>query len=179
MADNDNITRAKSPEPSRPPAVRPEPRTTWFNSIYADITGIALTIASGIGAGVMIINKNFFKNAEKEDRFKRTRTIRDDARKVLKEASLPVEEWLPKVRKIESEYDATIKRKIKEMGVKTPVGKWRSLRHHQKNEVMLTAAAVTAGAIIGIGSIVSGREIMNKQKELEERLNEMDNGKQR
>jgi len=162
--------------------------TSIFSSVYANAAGVALTITSGLSAAVLMINKNFFKNADKEKLFDELREKRDLSRARLhggkslagheiRGKGLTGEALQSEIRTIEKTYEKGVMTKISELGINSPLKKWGTLRSHQKNEVLLTSSAVLAGAIIGLGTIISGRETVAKQNEIEARLNEMDASK--
>jgi len=162
--------------------------TSIFSSVYANVAGVALTITSGLSAAVLMINKNFFKNADKEKLFDELRKTRDSSRTRLhggkslagheiRGKGLTGEALQSEIRTIEKTYEKGVMTKISELGINSPLKKWGTLRSHQKNEVLVTSGAVLAGAIIGLGTIISGREAVAKQSEIEARLNEMDASK--
>lgn len=156
-----------------------ERKISFFSTVYADVIGIALAVASSVGAAVAVINKNFFRNAEKEGRFTRFVTERDGKLKELAESGVVGKELREKSQKIKSGYYKAVETELERMEIGGAIDKLGFLGKHQKWEVALTFGAVMAGAFVGLGSIISGREIMNKQRELDKRLSNMEEHRQR
>lgn len=152
------------------PPAKPQERVPLFNSIFADVAGMLLTAASSVGAAVLMIDKNFFRNAEKEKRFEKFHKIRDSQRAEPATTSLKGHDWLVRIREIEAQHERAISGELREMGVKGPIEKFRSLRSHQKTEVIFTTAAVTAGAIGLVSSIIGNRITAQKERELADKL---------
>jgi hypothetical protein len=147
-----------------------------FNSGVADVAGIVLTAASSIGAALLMIDKNFFRNAEKEKRFEKFHKIRDAERASPKTTSLRGREWLERIREIERSHEKAVEGELKEMGISgiaKPLEKFKSLRAHQKDEVVFTMAAVAAGAIGVVSSIIGNRVTGQKERELADKLDDI------
>lgn len=151
------------------PAKKQE-RVPLFNSVVADIAGVLLTAASSAFAAVLMIDKNFFRNAEKEKRFEKFHKIRDSQRAEPATTSLKGRDWLVRIREIERQHEKSIGGELREMGITGPLEKFKSLRAHQKTEVLFTTAAVTAGAIGLVSSIIGNRLTAQKERELADKL---------
>ena len=149
------------------PKVQPD---SIFNSFLMDAAGVVLSIGSSVAAAVITINKNFFKNAEKEKRFEAIHQKRDALRAAPEVRDLKGSDWLKRIRQIEAQHDAEVMVELKEMGIHGPLEKFRSLRAHQKTDVFLTVAAVTAGAIGIIGGIIGSRHAAKEDRELNKKL---------
>lgn len=159
-----------------PPAENKKPRrdrVTFFNSLYADTAGVVLSAISSIGAATLMIDKNFFKNAEKEKRFDKYHKIRDSQRASPETTKLKNHDWLIRIREIEKEHESSIAKELRGMGITGPIEKFRSLRAHQKQEVVFTAAAVAAGAIGVISTIIGNRLTAQKEQQLSDKLDEL------
>lgn len=161
-------------ETARTPAKpQREMRDSWFNSVVSDALGIALALGSSVGAAVMMIDKNFFRNAEKEKRFQKFHKIRDDARACPETRALKGYEWLERIREIEKTHEHQIVGELKEMGIHGPIEKFKSLHSHQKRDVIFAGAAVMAGAIGLIGTVVGGRKMAAREEELSKKLDKI------
>lgn len=153
---------------------RPPERRSVFNSVAADIVGGILTAVSSVGAAVLMIDKNFFRNAEKEKRFEKFHRLRDAERASPATTALKGHEWLARVREIEQQHEKNIVGELKEMGITGPIEKFRSLRAHQKKDVAWTVGAVTVGAIGLVSTIIGNRISVQKEHELVAKLDSLD-----
>ncbi len=155
------------------PSPRTRERTSFFNSVYADITGALLTIGSGLVAAAIVINKNFFRNSEKDGLLLDLSVARDEARRKVRKNS--GDEWVAEIKKIENEYEHSKNTLLKERGLAGSWKKFKSLRDHQKTEVGLTLAAVSAVALGAVSAFFGSRDTGDKLDAIQRRLDAQDN----
>lgn len=165
------ITDNQATATEKPAAATPARREGFFESIYADIIGIGLTVGAGLAAARIIINKSFFGNLA-EDRKKKKddvlRSIVDRDRERI--AAAHNKDWPQAIEAIEKKYQKNIKEELSEMGVNSILDKWKSLRGHQKWEAGIAMAAVSAVAIGSISSFLSNRRLDHKLEEIHQQV---------
>lgn len=141
-------------------------RESFFSSIYADIAGVLITLAAGVGAAIIFVDNAFSRNAYKDKKLIAAQEARDSAR-----LKAPLSEYIDASKTAEAAYTATKRAIYEEMGViNNPIKKFRGLRTHQKWETGFTMAAVSAAAVGLIANFVGNRQTFLKQQELEDRL---------
>jgi len=143
---------------------------SFFASVYADIVGIGAVVATALGAGWVMTNAAFFKNADKDTAFEGIRVKRKDARKAAHDNHLTGEELIGALGTAETDYAKAIRAKTSELKIKGPFQKWRTLASHQKTEITFTMVAVSAAAIGIIASLVGNRQSFAKQQDLADQL---------
>lgn len=165
--------------PSQTASVAPERKeySSLFNSMAADVGGGLLALGAGIGTAAKIINFSFFSNAEKDGRFIDLAEKRDRERAAMRDVS--GEKWVQNVAEIEKEYTHGLKTRLQELHLDSPWKRWRSLRNHQKTEVALAVAAVTAVTMGAVTAFFGNRDLDRKLNEVRHRLNEREQNQQR
>ncbi len=173
-----------------PPAKEPPqpPRTSFYDSIWADVGTTAITLLSGGIAAVRSINKSFYQNIKiNPDIEKEIETSKINTRNILREVKHAASDHekrniiYPKIAEQHVTHESAMRKILAEdYAVKGMWDKTKLLRPHQRWEVLLTVTATMAVALGAIYSLTGNRKVSQKQGELENQLDSIEaNGKGR
>jgi hypothetical protein len=169
-------------EQSKTAPKKPE-RGGFLNSVWLDITGVTVTVASGAVAAWRSINKSFYQNVkiapEIDAEIKISKASTEKILKEVTDISGTAEKRVHLFSKLKGQqfaHSAEMDRLLeKNYGIKNIFDRARLLRPHQKIEAAVMVGATMTVALGTLATLVGVRKVSRDQKDLEARLNAMDN----
>jgi hypothetical protein len=165
----------------------PARRGSFLNSAWGDLSGAVITVTSGAVAAWRSINKSFYQNIKInpsiKDEIDRSKLASQQLLETVKNEpniSKKRELLFPGLKKLSGEHEGEMTRILRDQyGVEGFFDKIGILRPHQKWEVGVIVGATMAVALGAVMTLAGMSKTSDKQRELEDRLNALENSKQR
>jgi hypothetical protein len=143
----------------------------------AEVLGVGVTAASAAVAAWSSIRENFYRNVARYKVFKDVHDVRDREYTELYKrfADKGEKEALIKgINEIEGKYTAEVSKRMEGLGIVNTLDRWRTLKTHQKAEIAVTVAGVSAILLGAVVNLSASRRIREQQQEMSDHLTQTD-----
>ncbi len=139
----------------------------------AETIGVGATLASGWVAAWNGIRDNFYRNISRYKVFKDVHEVREREYTELYQRFADKhqkEELIAGIQAIEKKYTTEVAKRMEGLGIINTFDRWRTLKTHQKAEIAVTVAGVSAILLGAVVNLSASRRIREEQAQLTEQI---------